>query len=94
MEVRVKMPPDIAGALPWFTPGISVADAHFMLSQLASAQPETRRDKTARDFQTTRAAGTTGRVPQQPVGAWPQKWDKEQAHSSLVSLQIMKICCL
>jgi len=25
----------MAGAVPWFTPGISVADAHFMLSQLA-----------------------------------------------------------
>jgi len=37
VEVRAKIPPDMAGAVPWFTPGISVADAHFMLSQLAEA---------------------------------------------------------
>lgn len=37
MEVRARIPIGMADAVPRFTPGISVADAHFMLRQLAEA---------------------------------------------------------
>ena len=37
MEFRASIPLEMADAVPWFNPGISVADAHFMLRQLAEA---------------------------------------------------------
>ena len=37
MDFCASIPPEMADAVPWFDPGSSVADAQFMLSQLAEA---------------------------------------------------------
>ena len=37
MDVRWKIPSEMASAVPWFTPGISVAEGKLLLEQLAEA---------------------------------------------------------